>query len=257
MPSNIPTTFIQWISFLVDKYGQLFLRGTGVTLLVALTGTVLGFILGLLVAIVRTIPLPRGKWYRQLPMRLVYLLLNVYIEVFRGTPMIVQLFIVFFGLPSLGIVLDAFPAAVITFALNSGAYNAETLRSAILAVPKGQTEAAELVGLTYGQTMRRIILPQAFPIAFPPLFNSLIGMVKDTSLASSITVIELFTKAQQIAARTFEPFVLYLEAAAIYLIFCTVLTLLQKWLEKKMVYRTPDNQMVSAEAEGADAKEEK
>ena len=97
--------------------------------------------------------------------------------------------------------------------------------------------------------MIHVVLPQAFPIAFPPLFNSLIGLVKDTSLASSITVIELFTAAQQIAARTFEPFALYCEAAVIYLIFCTVLTALQGWLEKKLVWKTPEEKMRSSSAE--------
>ncbi len=228
------------VEIISQSFFQILIPGIKVTIPLTIISFALGLLIALFLALVQIARVPVLKQFAL-----------VYIWFFRGTPLLVQLFIIFFGLPSLGIVLDAFPAAVITFALNSGAYNAETLRSAILAVPKGQTEAAELVGLTYGQTMRRIILPQAFPIAFPPLFNSLIGMVKDTSLASSITVIELFTKAQQIAARTFEPFVLYLEAAAIYLIFCTVLTFLQKWLEKKMVYRTPENKMDSADSSSA------
>ncbi len=228
------------VEIISQSFFQILIPGIKVTIPLTIISFALGLLIALFLALVQIANVPVLKQFAL-----------VYIWFFRGTPLLVQLFIIFFGLPSLGVVLDAFPAAVITFALNSGAYNAETLRSAILAVPKGQTEAAELVGLTYGQTMRRIILPQAFPIAFPPLFNSLIGMVKDTSLASSITVIELFTKAQQIAARTFEPFVLYLEAAAIYLIFCTVLTFLQKWLEKKMVYRTPENKMASADSSSA------
>jgi cystine transport system permease protein len=228
------------VEIISQSFFQILIPGIQVTIPLTIISFALGLLIALFLALVQIANVPVLKQFAL-----------VYIWFFRGTPLLVQLFIVFFGLPSLGVVLDAFPAAVITFALNSGAYNAETLRSAILAVPKGQTEAAELVGLTYGQTMRRIILPQAFPIAFPPLFNSLIGMVKDTSLASSITVIELFTKAQQIAARTFEPFVLYLEAAAIYLIFCTVLTLLQKWLEKKMVYRTPESKLTASENKGA------
>lgn len=233
------------LEIISQSFIQILIPGIKVTIPLTIISFALGLLIALFLALVQIANVPVLKQFAL-----------VYIWFFRGTPLLVQLFIIFFGLPSLGIVLDAFPAAVITFALNSGAYNAETLRSAILAVPKGQTEAAELVGLTYGQTMRRIILPQAVPIAFPPLFNSLIGMVKDTSLASSITVIELFTKAQQIAARTFEPFVLYLEAAAIYLIFCTVLTLLQKWLEKKMVYRTPESRMVSAADAPAQKREE-
>lgn len=132
-----------------------------------------------------------------------------------------------------------FPSAVIAFALNLGAYNAEIFRSAIQAVPEGQTEAAYMVGLSYRQTMTRIVMPQAFRIAFPPLFNSLIGLTKDTSLASSITVVELFTTAQQIAARTYEPFALYCEAAVIYLMICTVLTWVQNYFEKKLVWNAP------------------
>ena len=166
-------------------------------------------------------------------------IVKVYVELFRNTPLLVQLFIIFFGLPSIGIILDAFPSAVIAFALNLGAYNAEIFRSAILAVPEGQTEAAYMVGLNYPQTMIRVVMPQAFRIAFPPLFNSLIGLTKDTSLASNITVIELFTTAQQIAARTYEPFALYCEAAVIYLLICTVLTAVQNWAEKKLSWSRP------------------
>lgn len=134
--------------------------------------------------------------------------------------------------------LEAFPAAVLAFGMNLAAYNAEVIRAAILAVPKGQTEAAYLVGLSYPQLMVRVVLPQAFPVAFPSLANNLISLLKDTSLASSITVIELFTTAQQIAARTFEPFALYCEAAFIYLIFCTILTWLQGVVEKRLVWGT-------------------
>ena len=145
----------------------------------------------------------------------------------------------FFGLPSLGIMLDAFPSAVIAFSLNLAAYNAEVIRSAILAVPAGQTEAALMVGLSYPQLMAKIVLPQAGRIAFPPLFNSLIGLTKDTSLASSITLIEMFSVAQQVAARYYEPFALYCEAAVIYLLICTLLTWLQATVEKKLTWVKP------------------
>lgn len=167
---------------------------------------------------------------------------RIYIWIFRGTPLLVQLFIIFFGLPSLGITLPAFPSAVIAFALNLAAYNAEVIRSAILAVPAGQMEAAYMIGLSYPQMMLRIILPQASRIAFPSLFNSLIGLTKDTSLASNITVIEMFSVAQQIAARYYEPFALYCEAALIYLVICTALTGLQSYMEKKLSYQTPEKQ---------------
>ncbi len=160
-----------------------------------------------------------------------------YIWVVRGTPLLVQLFVVFFGLPSLGILIDPFPAAVLVFSINEGAYSAETIRAAILAVPKGQLEAGECVGMSWMETMWHIVLPQAMRIAFPTLFNSLISMVKDTSLAANITVTEMFMATQRIVARTYEPLVLYIEVGFIYLIMCTILTKVQSWGEKKFKER--------------------
>ena len=157
-----------------------------------------------------------------------------YIWVIRGTPLLVQLFIIFYGLPSVGIMLDAFPAAVIAFAFNEGAYCAETIRAALESVPKGQMEAGQCVGMSYLQIIRRIILPQALRTAFPPLFNSLISLLKDTSLAANITVTEMFMATQRIVARTYESLPLYLEVAFIYLMFSTILTQVQRWGEKKL-----------------------
>lgn len=163
-----------------------------------------------------------------------------YIWLFRGTPLIVQLYIIFFGLPSLGIMINAYVSAVIAFSLNYAAYNSETIRAAILAVPAGQTEAGYMIGLNRFQILTRIVLPQAARIAFPTLMGSLIGLTKDSSLAASITVVEMFKTAQQIAASTYEPFALYCEAAFIYLLLCTVLTFLQGWLEKKLEWKKPE-----------------
>lgn len=160
-----------------------------------------------------------------------------YIWIFRGTPLLVQLFIVFYGLSRVGIVLAPFPAAVIVFSLNEGAYCAETVRAALESVPKGQLEAGLCAGLSYLQTIFRIILPQAMRTAFPPLSNSLIAMVKDTSLAANITVTEMFMVTQRIVARTYEPLLLYLEVGLIYLIFSTVLTKVQAVGEKKLRLR--------------------
>ena len=157
-----------------------------------------------------------------------------YIWIIRGTPLLVQLYVVFFGLPNLGIIIDPFPCAILVFSLNEGAYCAETIRAALEAVPKGQMEAGYCVGLNYFQIMRRIILPQAMRTAFPPLSNSLIGMVKDTSLAANITVTEMFFAAQRIAGRTYKFMLLYVEVALIYLIFSTVLTWVQSYGEKKL-----------------------
>lgn len=154
-----------------------------------------------------------------------------YVWIIRGTPLLVQLFIIFFGLPSIGVTLDRMVSAIIGFTLNVGAYSSETIRAAILSVPKGQWEAAHALGLSKRQTLFHVILPQAVKVAIPPLSNSFISLVKDTSLAAAITVTELFQVAQQITARTYEPLWLYTEAAFIYLMFCTVLTFFQSRLE--------------------------
>lgn len=216
------------VQILLSSFTKILIPGIKITIPLTLLSFILGCVIALFLALVQIANVKGLKQFARF-----------YIWIFRGTPLLVQLFIIFYGMPSVGIVLDAFPSAVIAFALNLGAYNAEIFRSAILAVPKGQEEAAAMIGLNYPQTMIRIVMPQAFRIAFPPLFNSLIGLTKDTSLASSITVVELFTVAQQIAARTYEPLALYCEAAVIYLIICTVLTAIQNFAEKKLTWDTP------------------
>lgn len=130
--------------------------------------------------------------------------------------------------------IDAVPAAILVLSLNEGAYMAETVRSALESVPRGQMEAGACVGMSYMQVMRRLVLPQALRTAFPPLSNSLIAMLKDTSLVANITVAEMFMVTQRIAARTWEHMALYLEAAFIYLMFSTVLTWLQRLGERRL-----------------------
>lgn len=187
----------------------------------------ISFILALLISIVTAlIQFANIKGLKQIA--------RFYIWVFRGTPLLVQLYVVFYGLPNVGILIDPFPAAVLVFALNEGAYSAETMRAALESVSSGQLEAGYCVGMSYMQIMRRIILPQAMRTAFPPLSNSLIGMVKNTSLAANITVVEMFMVTQRIVARTYEALALYIEVALIYLAFSTILTLLQRLGEKKL-----------------------
>ena len=197
----------------------------GLTVTIPLT--VIAFSLALIIAVVAAlVQFANVGFFKQFA--------RFYIWIFRGTPLLVQLFVVFYGLPKLGLVLDPFPAAVIVFSLNEGAYCAETIRAALESVPKGQLEAGLCAGLSYMQTIFRIVLPQAMRTAFPPLSNSLISMVKDTSLAANITVTEMFMVTQRIVARTYEPLLLYLEVGLIYLIFSSVLTRLQSFGEKKL-----------------------
>ena len=210
-------------NILADSFSKILVPGISISIPLA----AISFILALLISIVTAlIQFANIKGFKQLA--------RFYIWVFRGTPLLVQLYVVFYGLPNVGILIDPFPAAVLVFALNEGAYSAETMRAALESVSSGQLEAGYCVGMSYMQIMRRIILPQAMRTAFPPLSNSLIGMVKNTSLAANITVVEMFMVTQRIVARTYEALALYIEVALIYLAFSTILTLLQRLGEKKL-----------------------
>ena len=146
----------------------------------------------------------------------------------------VQLFIIFYGLPTLGIIIDPFPSAVIGFSLNVGAYASEIIRAAIVSIPKGQWEAAYSLGMSYPKALKRVILPQASRVSLPPLSNTFISLVKDTSLAAMILVTEMFRRAQEIAATNYEFLLLYSEVALIYWIICFLLSIIQSKLESKM-----------------------
>lgn len=197
------------------------------TITVTIPLAAISFVVGLVIALVVALA-------RLSETRVINWLARVYISIIRGTPLLVQLFIIFYALPELGIKVPPFPAAVVAFSLNVGGYAAEIIRSAILSVPKGQTEAAQTIGMNYRTTMRRIILPQAARNAVPGLSNTLISLVKDTSLASTILVTELLRVAQLAAAPTFEFFALYTTAAIYYWIVCLVLSALQNRLESRL-----------------------
>jgi His/Glu/Gln/Arg/opine family amino acid ABC transporter permease subunit len=189
--------------------------------------TIISFAIGLVIALVVALA-------RLSPNVVVSSIARFYISIIRGTPLLVQLFLVFFALPQFGIKIDPFPAAVIAFSLNVGGYAAEIIRSAILSIPKGQWEAAQTIGMGYTTSLRRIVLPQAARVAVPPLSNTLISLVKDTSLASTILVTELLRTAQVAAAPTFEFFALYGTAAVYYWIICLVLSFGQSRLEHRL-----------------------
>ncbi|WP_374968328.1 amino acid ABC transporter permease [Terrabacter sp. BE26] len=213
-----------------DQTRQLILDSLGPLLRATVTSTIpltiISFVLGLVVALGVAL-------MRLSKVRVVSGIARIYISVIRGTPLLLQLFIIFYGLPSLGVQFDPFPAAVIAFTLNVGGYAAEVIRSAILSVPKGQWEAASTVGMGYATTLRRVILPQAARTAIPPLSNTLISLVKDTSLASTIQVTELLRVAQEIAAPTYQFFALYGVAAVYYWVVCLVLSFGQSRLEQR------------------------
>jgi cystine transport system permease protein len=197
----------------------------------ALTGTIplslASFVLGLALALVVAL-------MRLSRIRLVSWVARVYVSLIRGTPLLVQLFVIFYGLPSAGITIDPWPSAILAFSLNVGGYAAEVIRAAIQSVPRGQWEAAHMIGMSHGLALRRVILPQAARVSVPPLSNTFISLVKDTSLASLILVTELFREAQQIAAFSQQFMTLYLEAAAVYWVVCLLLSSGQSVLERRL-----------------------
>lgn len=184
---------------------------------------VLGLALALVVALMRLSSLP------VLPA-----VARGYVSVIRGTPLLLQLFLIYYGMPAIGATIDPFPSACIAFTLNVGGYASEVVRAAILSVPVGQAEAAATVGMGYLDTMRRIVLPQATRVAVPPLSNTLISLLKDTSLASTIQVTELLRKAQEMAGPTFQFFPMYATAAVYYWVVCLVLSFAQTRAETRL-----------------------
>ena len=212
---------------------QLLAAGFKYTIPLAIISFFFGLIIALVTALIR-LSRQRGafmilKW-----------IASFSVWLFRSTPLLVQLFIVFFGLPYLrikgvlphGIKLEPFTAGIITFSLNTGAYASETIRAAISSVPTGQWEAGAAIGMTRLQILWRIILPQALRVALPPLSNSFISLVKDTSLAASITIMEMFAVSQQIAAENYQPLLMYTLVAMVYAAFTTILSYFQGYLER-------------------------
>ncbi len=211
-----------WLQLMAQSLWPLLVAGLQFTVPLTIVSFVLGLALAFGAALIR---LFGPKW--------AIAIVRFYVWLIRGSPLLVQLFVIFYGLPNVGIVLDPLTAAIIGFSLNVGAYNSEVIRGVIESIPKGQWEAAYSMGMTRGQALRRAILPQAARVALPPLSNSFIALVKDTSLAAVLTVPEIFQAAQRIASVTYEPLILYTEAALIYLVFSSVLSSAQVRLERK------------------------
>ena len=199
------------------------LKASGKTIQLTVISVVLGSLIGIIVALLK---LSNNK--------VIYTLASFYTWIIRGTPMLLQLFFFYYGLPFVGIELEPMTAAIIGLSLNSGAYMAEIIRGGILAVDKGQFEACKALGFTYGKTMTRAVLPQTIRILIPPVGNEFITMLKDTSLVSAIAMEELMRAAQQIYSANFRPMEPFFIAACIYLALTTVFTTLFSVWEKKL-----------------------
>ena len=208
------------INELIESFGKLFMAGIKVSIPLTITSFSTGLVIAFIVALMQIAKVPVMRY-----------LVRVYVWIIRCSPMIVQLFIVYFGLPSIGIKFSSFVSAWIVMSLSIGAYCSETVRAAIESVPVGQLEACYCDGLTFWQAMIHVVVPQALRTAFPPLSNSVIGLVKDTSLAYNVALVEVLATAQRIASRTYDYFWLYIEAGVIYLIFCSILTVIQRKAE--------------------------
>ncbi|MCO4018406.1 amino acid ABC transporter permease [Pseudomonas aeruginosa] len=217
---------LEWLANLVELLGMAWpflLQGAMYTVLFAAVSMVLGLILGFSVAVVRVTKVP-----------VVSQIAAVYVSAFRGTPLLVQIFVLYYGLPSVGIEFTPVTAGILALTLNVATYLSESMRGAILGIDKGQWEAGLSVGLTWGQTLWNIITPQALRLAVPSLSNSLISLIKDTSLISVITVTEPMLATKEVIAETFQPLPLYLAAAGIYWLLSALFERVQKALENRL-----------------------
>ena len=231
----MPVSFFDWIVLFIDKYGKLFLSGAGITLLLAIIGTLAGFVIGLLVAVVRTIPVGKGdSLIKKVLLRFIQWLLAVYIEVFRATPMIVQAMLLFHGPSFVGINISAMTTGFMVISINTGAYIAEIVRGGITSVDIGQTEGAQSIGMTHWQTMTSVILPQAIRNILPAIGNEFIINIKDSAVLSSIGVTELFFQTRTASGTYLQYFPAFAITCAIYLVMTLTITRILALLEKKM-----------------------
>ena len=207
------------VTIIIDSLPSL-LKATLMTILLAAISIIIALVIGFFAAIVRI-----------LKVRILHGIATAYVSIIRGTPLLVQIFVIYYGLPQIGISLDPISSGVVALSLNAGAYLSESFRASILAVDNGQMEASLSMGMTYSQALRRIILPQSLRIAIPTLSNTFIVLIKDTSLVSVITVTELLQMSSLIIAKTFEPLTIYLLAAAIYWMLITFFTTILDKLE--------------------------
>ena len=232
----MPETFFGWVYFLLNKYGMLFLQGTGNTLLIAISGTIFGFVIGLLIAIMRTIPiLKNDSIMKKILLKILRCILSAYIEVVRGTPMMVQAMIVYYGaLQYFNIDMPAMTAAVIIVSFNTAAYMAEIIRGGIISVDKGQTEGAHSIGMTHWQTMTSVVLPQAVRNIIPSIGNEFVVNIKDSSVLNVISVAELFFMSKSAAGTYLRYFEVFFITGCIYLVLTISVTRILRLLEKYM-----------------------
>lgn len=224
---------LEWIVKIIVKYYPMFLRGAAMTLYISVIGTVMGFIIGLLTGVIRTIPVPdRGA--RRYILKAVNVILSVYIEIFRGTPMIVQSMVIFYGAAASGFTMNKIFAGILIVSINTGAYMAEIVRGGIISIDKGQFEAAQAIGMNHIQTMVNIVLPQAIRNILPATGNEFVINIKDTSVLNVISVTELYFQASSVAGINFHFFESFFVASILYFIMTFTVTRILRFAERKM-----------------------
>ena len=249
-PAKEKQNFLKEVTKIWQENWPQFLRGAGLTLLISITGTITGLLIGLLIGVFRTAPTSKNKALAILQ-KLFGWFLNVYIEIFRGTPMIVQSMVIYYGsAQAFGISIDRTIAAIFIVSINTGAYMSEIVRGGIFAVDKGQFEAATALGMTHGQTMRKIVLPQVIRNILPATGNEFVINIKDTSVLNVISVVELYFSGNTIATQTYKYFQTFTIIAVIYFVLTFTVTRILRYVEHRFdtdSYTTGANQMQTGE----------
>ena len=218
---------------IVVKYWPMYLRGAGVTLYLSILGTVFGFMIGLLAGIIRTIPIPENGWKRTF-LKVVNAILGVYIEIFRGTPMIVQAMVIYYGAAQAGFEMDRMAAGILIVSINTGAYMAEIIRGGIESIDRGQFEAAQALGMNPVQTMSKVVLPQAIRNILPAVGNEFVINIKDTSVLNVISISELYFQTSTVAGIHFSFFGPFFIACILYFIMTFTVTRILRMTEKRL-----------------------
>jgi len=225
---------LEWVIDIVSNNWPMFLRGAGITLFISIIGTIIGFLIGLIVSVVRTIPVPE-RGIKKVILKIINALLSAYIEIFRGTPMIVQAMVIFYGAAlAFGLDMDRIFAAILIVSINTGAYMSEIIRGGIISIDKGQYEAAQAIGMNHFQTMYNVVLPQAIRNILPATGNEFVINIKDTSVLSVISVSELFFQTKSIAGNNFRYFESFFVACVLYFIMTFTVTRILRYIEKKL-----------------------
>lgn len=235
---------LEWIIRILENNWPMFLRGAGVTLWISVVGTILGTIIGLIVGVIRTIPVPE-KGAKKGVLRVVNWLLYAYIEFFRGTPMIVQAMVIYYGSAlAFEIDIDRIAAALFIVSINTGAYMSEIVRGGIISVDKGQFEAAQAIGMNHFQTMTNVVLPQVVRNILPATGNEFVINIKDTSVLNVISVSELFFQTKTVAGNNFRYFETFFITCILYFVMTFTITRILRYIEVKL--DGPDNYMIMA-----------